>query len=187
MVVYEDGLPNRKKYRKFKVKTVLGANDYQTMYEVISRRYKQQETKNDLPSLIIVDGGKPQVTSALKALENANVSLPVLGLGKDDKHKTAYLFFNNEEIFLDKKSPLFFFLENLQDEVHRYAITFHHLLASKNNLASKLDSIKGIGKIRKKQIIDIIKKANQDNIREELSKIKLNEEQLEAVLAVLNK
>lgn len=187
MVVYEDGLPNRKKYRKFKVKTVLGANDYQTMYEVISRRYKQQETKNDLPSLIIVDGGKPQVTSALKALENANVSLPVLGLGKDDKHKTAYLFFNNEEIYIDKKSPLFFFLENLQDEVHRYAITFHHLLASKHNLASKLDSIKGIGKVRKKQIIDIIKKADQDSIREELSKIKLNEEQLEAVLAVLNK
>ena len=133
MVVYEDGLPSRKKYRKFKVKTVVGANDYQTMYEVISRRYKQQETKNDLPSLIIVDGGKPQVTSALKALEDAKVSLPVLGLGKDDKHKTAYLFFNNEEIYIDKKSHLFFFLENLQDEVHRYALTFHHLLASKNN------------------------------------------------------
>ncbi|MGD9886734.1 MAG: excinuclease ABC subunit UvrC [Bacilli bacterium] len=187
MVVYEDGLPSRKKYRKFKVKTVVGANDYQTMYEVISRRYKQQETKNDLPSLIIVDGGKPQVTSALKALEDAKVSLPVLGLGKDDKHKTAYLFFNNEEIYIDKKSHLFFFLENLQDEVHRYALTFHHLLASKNNLASKLDGIKGIGKVRKKQIIDIIKKASQDSIREELKNIKLNEEQLEAVLAVLNK
>ncbi|MGD9605401.1 MAG: excinuclease ABC subunit UvrC [Bacilli bacterium] len=186
MVVYEDGLPNRKQYRKFKVKTVLGANDYQTMYEVISRRYKQGNKTQILPSLIIVDGGKPQVFSALKALEDVNISIPVLGLGKDDKHRTSYLFFNNEEIYIDKKSPLFFFLENLQDEVHRYAITFHHLIASKNSFASKLDDIKGVGKVRKKQIINIIKQANQENIVLELQKIKLNEEQIKAVMAVIN-
>jgi excinuclease ABC subunit C len=185
MVVYEDGLPNRKKYRKFKVKSVVGANDYQTMNEVITRRYKQLE-KNGAPNLIIVDGGKPQVSSALKALADLNVSIPVLGLGKDDKHKTSYLFYQNEEIHIDKKSSLFFFLENLQDEVHRYAINFHHLLASKATLASKLDAIKGIGKVRKKQITDILKQANQKNIEEELRRIKLTEDQIIQVLAVLN-
>ncbi|MDD3106669.1 MAG: excinuclease ABC subunit UvrC [Bacilli bacterium] len=185
MVVYEDGLPNRKKYRKFKVKSVVGANDYQTMNEVITRRYKQLE-KNGAPNLIIVDGGKPQVSSALNALADLNVSIPVLGLGKDDKHKTSYLFYQNEEIHIDKKSSLFFFLENLQDEVHRYAINFHHLLASKATLASKLDAIKGIGKVRKKQITDILKQANQKNIEEELRRIKLTEDQIIQVLAVLN-
>lgn len=185
MVVYEDGLPNRKKYRKFKVKSVVGANDYQTMNEVITRRYKQLE-KNGAPNLIIVDGGKPQVSSALKALADLNVSIPVLGLGKDDKHKTSYLFYQNEEIHIDKKSSLFFFLENLQDEVHRYAINFHHLLASKATLASKLDAIKGIGKVRKKQITDILKQANQKNIEEELRRIKLTEDQIIQVLVVLN-
>lgn len=185
MVVYEDGLPNRKKYRKFKVKSVVGANDYQTMNEVITRRYKQLE-KNGAPNLIIVDGGKPQVSSALKALADLNVSIPVLGLGKDDKHKTSYLFYQNEEIHIDKKSSLFFFLENLQDEVHRYAINFHHLLASKATLASKLDAIKGIGKVRKKQITDILKQANQKNIEEELRRIKLTDDQIIQVLAVLN-
>jgi len=187
MVVYEDGLPKKQQYRKYKIKTVVGANDYQSMYEVISRRYRPREGSTVFPNLIIVDGGKPQVSSALKALADLKLSIPVLGLGKDDKHRTAYLFFNNQEIYLDKKSPLFFFLENLQDEVHRYAITFHHLLASKTTLASQLDDIKGIGKVRKRQIIDVIKRANQDSIREELQQLKLSEEQMEAVIAILNR
>jgi len=187
MVVYEDGLPKKQQYRKYKIKTVVGANDYQSMYEVISRRYRPREGSTVFPNLIIVDGGKPQVSSALKALADLKLPIPVLGLGKDDKHRTAYLFFNNQEIYLDKKSPLFFFLENLQDEVHRYAITFHHLLASKTTLASQLDDIKGIGKVRKRQIIDVIKRANQDSIREELQQLKLSEEQMEAVIAILNR
>ncbi|HEY8395946.1 MAG TPA: excinuclease ABC subunit UvrC, partial [Bacilli bacterium] len=127
MVSYVDGLPNRKNYRKFKVK-YQGANDYETMIEVITRRYRRlkQEGKQ-LPDLVAVDGGAPQVSAAEKALSDLGLEIPVLGLGKDDKHRTSYLYFKGEEIQIDKKSNLFFFLENLQDEVHRYAITFHHL------------------------------------------------------------
>lgn len=187
MVSYYEGLPNRKNYRKFKVKTVEGANDFQTMYEVITRRYgRLKEDSDKLPDLIIVDGGKPQVISATKALEDIGLQINVLGLGKDEKHRTSYLYYKDQEIHIDKKGNLFFFLENLQDEVHRYAITFHHLIHTKNTLSSKLDSIKGIGKVKKKLILDILKESNQKDFKENLSSLKLNEEQInEIIKAVL--
>ena len=183
MVAFADGLPDRKNYRKYKVKTVEGANDYGTMFEAVTRRFKHPELK--FPDLVIVDGGKPQVGSAKSALDKLGITLPVLGLGKDDKHRTSYLFYQDKEIFIDKKSPLFFFLENLQDEVHRYAITFHHLLHSKNTLASRLDAIKGVGKVRKKQIFSLLKDSDQDNIEERLRGIKLNDEQIAEVVKTL--
>jgi len=183
MVAFADGLPDRKNYRKYKVKTVEGANDYGTMFEAITRRFKHPELR--LPDLVIVDGGKPQVSSAENALNKLGITLPVMGLGKDDKHRTSYLVYQDQEIFIDKKSPLFFFLENLQDEVHRYAIAFHHLLHSKNTLASRLDAIKGIGKVRKKQIFSLLKDANQDDIEERLRGIKLNDEQIAEVVKTL--
>ncbi|MDD4000517.1 MAG: excinuclease ABC subunit UvrC [Bacilli bacterium] len=185
MVSYLDGVPNRKNYRKYKIK-YKGANDCETMIEVISRRYRRlQQEQKALPDLIIVDGGAPQVAAALKALENLGLIIPVLGLCKDDKHRTSYLYLSEEEIHLNKKSNLFFFLENLQDEVHRYAITFHHLVRSKNTLSSKLEAIKGIGKVKRKRIFLLLKESNQDNLEEQLRKNKFTEEQINEILKVV--
>jgi excinuclease ABC subunit C len=183
MVSYEDGVPMKKNYRKYKVKTVQGANDYQTMHEVITRRYSRlSENGSRFPDLIVVDGGKPQVSSAVDALDKLGLHIDVLGLGKDDNHRTSYLFFRNEEIYTDKKSSLFFFLENLQDEVHRYAITFHHLVHVKNTLSSKLDQIKGIGPVRKKKIMEILKISDKDTFPKKLKEIKLNDEQINEII-----
>lgn len=186
MVSYTDGLPVKKNYRKYKVKTVEGSNDYLTMFEVITRRYTKLKTnKENYPNLIVVDGGQIQVNAAKEALSKIEVTIPVLGLGKDDKHKTSYLFYNDKEIVIDKKSNLFYFLENLQDEVHRYAITFHHLTHSKNTLASKLDDIKGIGKVRKKQILLALKDSNFKTFEDKLLEMKLKEEQIEEIMKLV--
>lgn len=186
MVNYIDGVPVKKNYRKYKIKTVEGSNDYQTMFEVITRRYtKLKKDKAKYPDLIIVDGGQIQVNAALSALGNIEVSIPVLGLGKDEKHKTSYLFYNDKEIKIDKKSNLFYFLENLQDEVHRYAITFHHLTHSKNTFSSKLDGIKGIGKVKKKQILLALKDSNFKTFEDKLLEMKLKEEQIEEILKLV--
>lgn len=186
MVNFIDGVPAKKNYRKYKIKTVEGSNDYQSMYEVITRRYSRlKSSKSKLPNLIVVDGGKIQVNAALKALEELELSIPVLGLGKDNKHKTSYLFYNDKEISIDKNSNLFFFLENLQDEVHRFAITFHHLTHSKNTFASKLDEIKGIGKVRKKQILMALKDSNFQTFEDKLLEMKLKEEQIEEILKLV--
>lgn len=186
MVTYLDGMPNRKNYRKFKVKTVDGANDYQTMYEVIQRRYRRlKDEGKKMPDLVVVDGGKPQVLSAKQALLDLGLTLNVLGLGKDAKHKTSYLFFEDNEIYLDKKSNLFFFLENLQDEVHRYAITFHHLVHTKNTLSSKLDDIKGIGKVKKQQILTALKESNYQTFEDKLLEMKLTEEQIKEIIKLV--
>lgn len=185
MVSYLDGVPDKKNYRKYKVKYI-GANDYQTMIEVITRRYKRlQQDNKSMPNLIIVDGGVPQVNAALKALSDLDLKIPVLGLGKDDKHRTGYLYFNGKELYPNRKSNLFFFLENLQDEVHRYAITYHHLVHVKNALSSKLDKIKGIGKVKKRQILLLLKEANQENIEAKLREMKLTNEQIEEIKKVV--
>ena len=186
MVNYIDGIPVKKNYRKYKVKTVEGSNDYLTMKEVITRRYsKLKATTTKYPNLIIVDGGKIQVNAAIEALKNIDVNILVLGLGKDIKHKTSYLFYNDKEITIDKKSNLFYFLENLQDEVHRYAITFHHLTHSKKTLSSRLDNIKGIGKVRKKQILLALKDSNFQTFEDKLLDMKLKEEQIEEILKLV--
>ena len=180
MVRFSDGKPNRKMYRKYKIKTVVGANEAATMYEVVQRRYKDG---NNLPDLIIMDGGAIQVNSCLKALEEIKQSIPVLGLIKNDKHQTESLLFDNKIIPLDKKSYAFKLLEQIQEEVHRYAITYFRNQHSKSTFLSSLDKIKGIGKVKKAQILKLLK---EDNFKEEIKKLKLNDEQIKQILELLN-
>lgn len=176
MVVYHDGIPQKQLYRKFRIKSVQGVNDAQTMFEVIQRRYKDLANN---PDLIIVDGGKIQVSFALQALESCNRHIPVCGLIKDDKHRTKSIYFNNEEIAVSKHKYLFLFLEALQDEVHRYAITFFRNTHSKNTFASKLDEIKGIGKVKKNQILRLLGKPD---FTLAIKKLNLTEEQIKSIL-----
>lgn len=153
MVSYIDGLPSRKDYRKYKVKTVEGADDYHTMIEVLTRRYKRLKEENlVLPNLLIVDGGKIQVKAAIAVLQSLNINnIDIIGLQKDDNHKTDSIITKDlNEIKVDKKSNIFLLLEAMQEEVHRFAITFFKQTHSKNTLSSILDDIKGIGKARKK-------------------------------------
>jgi excinuclease ABC subunit C len=157
MVVFIDGKPARKEYRKYKVRTVVGADDYGTMREVIRRRY-ERVLKEDLPmpDLIVVDGGKGQISSAIDILENElGLFIPVCGLVKDDKHKTAQLLVGDppEPVALARDSQEFYLLQRIQDEVHRFAITFHREQRGKSMVTSKLDSIPGIGEKRRKALL----------------------------------
>ena len=151
MVTYINGSPSPKDYRKYKVKTVEGADDYHTMQEIILRRYSRLQKENGrMPNLIIVDGGKPQVRAAKEILDNLNLNLPLIGLAKDDRHRTDMIITSNlQEIKLDKKSNVFLILEAMQEEVHRFAITFFKQTHSKNTFTSIFDEIPGIGKKRK--------------------------------------
>jgi len=186
MVVYIDGVPSRKKYRKYKIKTVIGANDADSIYEIVLRRYKRLKDQNYvMPDLIVIDGGKPQVDSAERALSSLDIKIEVLGLGKDDYHRTSYLFFKNKQIDINKKTNMFFFLENLQDEVHRFAVTFYRQTHTREVLTSKLDQIKGIGKIKKKQIIEILKKTDYRDFENKLREIKLTDEQINEIKKVV--
>lgn len=156
MVKYIDGKAVPKEYRKYKVKTVTGPDDYHTMIEVIERRYKRLLIeKEKLPSLVIVDGGKTQIKACLEVLDKLDLrnEIDVIGLLKDDRHKTRAIMNDRfEEILVDKKSDLFLLLESMQDEVHRFAITFFKKTHSKNSFASILDEIDGLG-IRRKQVL----------------------------------
>lgn len=157
MVVFIDGKPARKEYRKYKVRTVQGPDDYETMREVIRRRY-ERVLKEDLPQpdLIVVDGGKGQISSAIDILQNElGLYIPVCGLVKDDKHKTAQLLIGDsaEPAPLARDSQEFYLLQRIQDEVHRFAITFHREQRGKSMVTSKLDSIPGIGDKRRKLLL----------------------------------
>ena len=176
MVVYIDGKKAKNLYRKFKIKTVVGANDVATMYEVVTRRYKDIENK---PDLIIMDGGKIQVDSCKKALKDIKQDIEVLGLVKDDNHKTRALFYNDKEIEIEKGSYLFHMMEAIQEEVHRFAISFFRSTHNKNLFTSKLDEIKGIGKVKKNQILKLL---SSNNFKEDLDKLKLNDYQKEEIL-----
>lgn len=158
MVRYVDGKPSYKDYRKYKVKTVKGPDDYHTMMEVIERRYKRLLVENaNLPDMIIVDGGKTQVKAASIVLKKLNIEneLTLIGLLKDDHHRTRGMVDRNfNEIFIDKKSDLFLLLEAMQDEVHRFAITFFKTRHNKLSMTSILDEIPGIGKQRKKLLLE---------------------------------
>jgi excinuclease ABC subunit C len=157
MVVFIDGKPARKEYRKYKVRTVVGADDYGTMREVIRRRYERVLKENlPMPDLIVVDGGKGQISSAIDILENElGLFIPVCGLVKDDKHKTAQLLVGDppEPVALARDSQEFYLLQRIQDEVHRFAITFHREQRGKSMVTSKLDSIPGIGEKRRKALL----------------------------------
>ncbi|REK75197.1 excinuclease ABC subunit UvrC [Paenibacillus paeoniae] len=157
MVVFTDGKPDRKEYRKYKVKTVVGADDYETMREVVRRRY-ERVLKDGLvqPDLIVVDGGKGQISAALDVLENElGLYIPVCGLVKDAKHKTAQLMTGDpaEIVPLPRDSQEFYLLQRIQDEVHRFAITFHREQRAKSMVESRLDSIPGIGEKRRKALL----------------------------------
>lgn len=158
MVRYVEGKPSYKDYRKYKVKTVKGPDDYHTMMEVIERRYKRLLVENaNLPDMIIVDGGKTQVKAASIVLKKLNIEneITLIGLLKDDHHRTRGMVDRNfNEIFIDKKSDLFLLLEAMQDEVHRFAITFFKTRHNKLSMTSILDEIPGIGKQRKKLLLE---------------------------------
>ncbi|WP_338555065.1 excinuclease ABC subunit UvrC [Paenibacillus sp. KS-LC4] len=157
MVVFIDGKPDRKEYRKYKVKTVVGPDDYETMREVIRRRY-ERVLKDQLaaPDLIVVDGGKGQISAAIDVLQNElNLFIPVCGLVKDAKHRTAQLMTGDpaEIIPLPRDSQEFYLLQRIQDEVHRFAITFHREQRGKSMVVSQLDAIPGIGEKRRKLLL----------------------------------
>lgn len=176
MVVFIDGKPARKEYRKFKIKTVSGPDDYESMREVIRRRYTRVlKEELPLPDLIIVDGGKGQVQAAMDVLENElGLDVPVAGLVKDEKHKTSDLLLGNREaaVQLSRSSQEFYLLQRIQDEVHRFAITFHRQVRQKNTFKSVLDEIPGIGPKRKKQLlksfgsVENIKKASLEELKQ---------------------
>ena len=157
MVVFIDGKTARKEYRKYKIKTVNGPDDYASMREVIYRRYSRVIREGlPLPDLILIDGGKGQVDVAKDVLENQlGIDIPIAGMAKNDKHKTNELLFGTDlaVVPLERNSPEFFLLQRIQDEVHRFAITFHRQLRSKNSFASRLDEIEGLGPKRKKMLL----------------------------------
>ncbi|WP_257346464.1 excinuclease ABC subunit UvrC [Pseudalkalibacillus decolorationis] len=157
MVVFTDGKPNKKEYRKYKIKTVEGPDDYASMKEVTRRRYSRVLKENlPLPDLIIIDGGKGQISAAIDVLENElGLSVPVCGLVKDDKHKTAQLMIGDppEIVPLEKNSQEFYLLQRIQDEVHRFAITFHRKIREKGMIQSSLQNISGVGEKRRKSLL----------------------------------
>ncbi|MDQ0188237.1 excinuclease ABC subunit UvrC [Alicyclobacillus cycloheptanicus] len=157
MVVFVDGKPARQEYRKYKIRTVQGPDDYASMKEVIRRRYTRVlREKLPLPDLIVIDGGKGQLAAALDVLENElDLHVPVCGLAKDDRHRTSQLFFRDEPdpVAIDRHSPAFYLLERIQDEVHRFAITFHRQSRKKTGLSSVLDQIPGVGPQRRKTLL----------------------------------
>ncbi|MGL5316623.1 MAG: excinuclease ABC subunit UvrC [Peptostreptococcaceae bacterium] len=149
MVVFTNGRKDKKEYRRYKIKTVIGPNDYDSMAEILGRRLKYGE----LPDLILLDGGKGQVSSVKKVLEENNVEIPLWGMYKDDKHRTKGLISQEKEIELDRTSNLYRFVASIQEEVHNYAITYHRSLRNKTLTKSVLDDIQGIGEKRKKALL----------------------------------
>ncbi|MGX7047696.1 excinuclease ABC subunit C [Lactococcus piscium] len=156
MVVFVDGKPSKKDYRKFKIKTVIGPDDYASMREVILRRYSRAiKEASVLPDLIIMDGGVGQINAAKAVLDDLGLDIPIAGLAKNDKHQTQELLFGEplEIVPLSRQSQEFFLLQRIQDEVHRFAITFHRQVRSKNSFSSKLDGIDGLGPKRKRSLM----------------------------------
>ncbi len=186
MIVYEKGKPKRSDYRKFKIKTVSGPDDYACMKEVLTRRFlhgmeeqKELEDKEldkdfgsftKFPDLLLMDGGKGQVNIALQVLEELKLNIPVCGMVKDDNHNTRGLYFNNEEIAIDRNSEGFKLITRIQDEAHRFAIEFHRSLRSKAQVKSVLDEIPGVGPARRKALmrrfksIDEVKNADVETL-----------------------
>lgn len=157
MIVYEKGKPKKNDYRKFRIKSVQGPNDYASMEEVLTRRFLRGREESSgfekLPDLLMMDGGRGQVNIALQVLDRLGLSIPVCGMVKDDHHRTRGLYFNNEEIPIDRSSEGFKLITRIQDEAHRFAIEYHRLLRSKGQVHSILDDIPGIGPARRKELM----------------------------------
>ena len=202
MIVYEKGKPKRSDYRKFKLRTVTGPDDYGSMYEVLTRRFthgmKEQEERKErqleqeygsftrFPDLIMMDGGKGQVNVALKVLEELRLNIPVCGMVKDDNHRTRGLYYNNQEIPIEKSSEGFKLITRVQDEAHRFAIEYHRSLRSKEQVHSVLDDIPGIGPARRKALmrrflsLDAIREADVETLADVEA---MNEQSARAVYA----
>ena len=152
MVVFEQGKPKKNAYRKFRLRTVTGPDDYASMKEVLSRRFTD-EKMDVLPDVIMMDGGKGQVNVALMVLDSLGLDIPVCGMVKDDNHRTRGLYYNNAEVKFPKGSEAMLMVTALQDEAHRFAIEYHRQLRSKNQVHSVLDEIPGVGENRRKQLL----------------------------------
>lgn len=152
MVVFEKGKARKNAYRKFRLKTVTGPDDYKSMEEVLTRRFTD-ERFDVLPDILMMDGGRGQVNVAQRVLEELNIHIPVCGMVKDDNHRTRGLFYRNEEIKFPKNSEVFGMITRLQDEAHRFAITYHKQLRGKEQVHSILDDIKGVGPSRRKKLM----------------------------------
>ena len=167
-IVYKGMKPSKKDYRKYNIKTVVGPDDYASMQEVVRRRYiRMQEEGSPLPDLIITDGGKGQMEVVREVIEDElHLNIPIAGLAKNDKHRTNELLFGfpQQVVALDVRSELFRVLTQIQDEVHRYAISFHRNQRSKHQLHSELDNIKGIGPKTKDMLLKKLKSVK--NIKE---------------------
>ena len=160
MIVYKNGKPLKSAYKKFKIKGFEGQDDYASMAEVISRRFDEYYKSDDktegfgkLPDLILLDGGKGQVAAVKQVLERMNISVPLFGMVKDDKHRTRAVTGDGGEIAISSKRALFTFLSKMQDEVHRFAIGYHHARRSKNTFKSSLTNIDGVGEVRAKSLL----------------------------------
>ncbi len=206
MVVYEKGRPKRSDYRKFKIKSVSGPDDYACMREVLTRRFLHgmeesrllQEKELDqeygsftkFPDLLLTDGGRGQVNIALSVLKELNISIPVCGMVKDDNHRTRGLYFNNVELPIDTRSEGFKLITRIQDEAHRFAIEYHRSLRSKGQVKSVLDDIPGVGPARRKALmrhfksLEDIRKAS---VEELLQLPEMNRGSAEAVYAFFHK
>lgn len=178
MAVFERGKPKRSDYRKFRIKTVQGPNDYASMEEVLTRRFthesdpekKEYDSFGKLPDLIMMDGGRGQVNIALGVLEKLDLDIPVCGMVKDDRHRTRGLYYNNVEIPIDRDSEGFKLITRVQDEAHRFAIEYHRSLRSKDQVHSILDDIDGIGPARRKALmrhflsLEAIREASEEEL-----------------------
>jgi excinuclease ABC subunit C len=176
MVVFEGGKPKNKDYRRFKIKTVEGPNDYASMEEVIKRRFLRGISEREsltaqnkepslgkfsnFPDLVLIDGGEGQVGMAQKVFDELGIIIPICGMVKDDKHRTRGLLYNRQEVLIYKESNAFKLITRIQDEAHRFAITYHRSLRGKNSIASVLNEINGIGEKRRKALL---KKFNDIN------------------------
>ena len=177
MVVYEHGKPKRNDYRKFKIKTVQGPDDYASMNEVLTRRFghglreQQEESETGgfqiFPDLIMMDGGRGQVNIALEVLDELHISIPVCGMVKDDNHRTRGLYYQEHEIPISHTSEGFKLITRIQDEVHRFAIEYHRLLRSKGQIHSILDDIEGIGPTRRKALMKYFKSIEEIRVASE--------------------
>ena len=179
MIVFEEGRSKNSDYRRFRIKTVKGANDYDSMREILTRRFSHgleevkaiQESKlqfsagkfSNFPDIIMMDGGKGQINIALEVLRDLNISIPVCGLVKDDKHATRGIIYNNEELIINRSSNLMQLIRRIQDEVHRFAITYHRSLRDKRTLHSVLDDIPNVGEKRRRALL--MKFGSVDNIK----------------------
>ncbi len=168
MVVYEKGRPKKSDYRKFRIKSVEGPNDYASLAEVLTRRFERGIRRENgfdrLPDLIMMDGGKGQVGIALQILDDLGLGIPVCGMVKDDRHRTRGLYYNNREVPIDTHSEGFHLITRIQDEAHRFAIEYHKSLRSKEQVHSILDDIPDVGAARKRVLVSHFE--NLDEIRD---------------------